>query len=363
MINIRLLDQVKNNFFSNDTQLCHNSCSLLDNPKVFINESLDFMNSLDNDLENSYHNIEIQNIIPIFKTKYEILEKINPLEKKSTAIFTNTNISKLFVSFEKIEKILKKLNDESFNKYITKIQKYKEDPELKKVEYEMNLLKKKRKNNREKDYIKNNNSKNARGRKKTEDQTKRPHNKKSADNIIKKIKGYFIEFLIIFVNAIINKDKNGFKSLDYKENINKIKKEEDLKLLRTTVKDYLYQDISSRYYKTTIDWNKNLINSILEEQKDNEAINFVLNMKIKDWIELFTLNKTTSDFKNLSFRGCIEIQSKIPSIKKLFDEIIDKNKDDFYFTKFVFYLYNYEMWFINKRGRNRKKDKFNEKIK
>ena len=67
------------------------------------------------------------------------------------------------------------------------------------------------------------------------------------------------------------------------------------------------------------------------------------------------MNKTVYDFKDLSLEGCIEIQSKIPSIKKLFDEILKKNDDDFYFTKLVFYLYNYENWFINKKGKNRKK--------
>ena len=49
-----------------------------------------------------------------------------------------------------------------------------------------------------------------RGRKKN-DQTKRAHNKISVDNIITKIKGYFIEFLISFVNAIINKENNKKK--------------------------------------------------------------------------------------------------------------------------------------------------------
>ena len=50
-----------------------------------------------------------------------------------------------------------------------------------------------------------------RGRKKSNDQTKRAHNKISVDNIITKIKGYFIEFLISFVNAIINKENNKKK--------------------------------------------------------------------------------------------------------------------------------------------------------
>ena len=83
-------------------------------------------------------------------------------------------------------------------------------------------------------------------------------------------------------------------------------------------------------------------------------------MTIKDWIDVFILKKTIYDFENLSLNGYKEIQSKIPSIKQLFEEILDKNKDDIYFTKFVFYLYNYEKWFINKIGRNREKRfKFN----
>ena len=363
-MNINCFCQIEDNFISNDKLFCCNSYSFLDNPKDSINESFNesfnLINSLNNDLENNNYNIDIQQFLPNFKIRIEIPEKTNQIEKKSTAIFTNTNTSQLFVSFEKIESILKEFKDPDFNIYIRKIKEFKNNQEIKEIEYEMNLLKKKRKNNGIKSDLNNNDlkindSKKIRGRKKAEDQTKRSHNKKSADNIIKKIKGYFIEFLIIFVNAIINKEKNGFKPLDYKKYIDKIKKEEYLKLLGTTVKDFLYQDISTKYFKTEINWNKNLINSILKEHKDNEVINFVLNMKIKDWIELFTLNKTIYDFKDLSLGGCIEIQSKIPSIKKLFDEILKKNEDDFYFTKLVFYLYNYENWFINKKGRNRKK--------
>ena len=83
-------------------------------------------------------------------------------------------------------------------------------------------------------------------------------------------------------------------------------------------------------------------------------------MTIKDWIDVFILKKTIYGFENLCINGYKEIQSKIPSIKQLFEEILDKNKDDIYFTKFVFYLYNYEKWFINKIGRNREKRfKFN----
>ena len=76
-------------------------------------------------------------------------------------------------------------------------------------------------------------------------------------------------------------------------------------------------------------------------------------MTIKDWIELFTLKKSIIDCGNLSVGGCEVIEKKIPSIADLFDEILEKNKDDIYFTKFIFYLYNYENWFESKRGRNK----------
>ena len=144
-------------------------------------------------------------IYRIFQIKIEIPEKTNQIEIKSTAIFTNIDTSQLYISFEKIESLLKELKDESYNKFLRKIENHKNNKELKEIKYEMKLLKKKRKINDTKydinnNDLKNNISKKIRGRKKAVDHTKRSHNKNSVDNIIKKIKGYFIEFLIIFVN-------------------------------------------------------------------------------------------------------------------------------------------------------------------
>ena len=69
------------------------------------------------------------------------------------------------------------------------------------------------------------------------------------------------------------------------------------------------------------------------------------------------MKKNICDFEigeNLTIIEYDKIQSKIPSIKDLFKEIMEKNKDDeIYFTKFVFYLYNYEKWFLIKRERKR----------
>ena len=343
IINVSDIDE--NSYFSdaeNDNKLNY---LLLDDSKDFLIESLDFMNIIKKEPEIIYPNNNIK-------------EKINLTDKKNSEILTgtNTNISQLIFSYEKIKNLLKE--NKYFNIYLNKIDEFKENPEIKEIDYEMNILIKKRKEYGKKDDSKNIKSKKNRGRKKAEDETKGNHNKKSPDNIIKKIKGYFIEYLIIFVNKIIskekiNKEKFELKSLNHKKYIDKIKKDEELKLLKMTVKDYLSQDISPKYIKSKADWNKNIINKILNEQKGDEVIEFVFNMSIKYWIELFTLKKSIIDCGNLSVGGCEVIEKKIPSIADLFDEILEKNKDDIYFTKFIFYLYNYENWFESKRGRNK----------
>ena len=199
-----------------------------------------------------------------------------------------------FFSYEKIEIILE--DNINFNIYLNKIKECKEKQEIKKIDYEMNHLPKERRK-----YGSNVNSENIkckkdRGPKKAEDKNKGDHNKKSPDNIIKKLKGYFTEFLIIFVNGIINRDKFNkekvkLKSLNHKQYINKIKKAEELNFLKMTVKDYLSQDISLKYIKSKPDYNKIIINKILHDQKGDVIVDFAFNMTIKYWIELFTLKK------------------------------------------------------------------------
>lgn len=345
-INYFLNIEEDKDFFENNIGPAH------DYFKDYYNDSFD---------DKSYHNNQILK-------KCEIPETLILTEKKSTAIATIGNGSSLCFSYENIINKLKELKDPSFNIYITKLDKFKEYPEIKEIKYEMKLAKKERKKYTKKLETNNNDPKKKLGRKNDKDEGERKHNRKSPDNIIKKVKRYLFKYLIDFVNEIIsNKNKDIFKSLDYNKNVNKIKKKEDIKLLETTIKDYLYQDISRKYFKTPINHNKKLINLILEDpnQKDNEIINFVFKMKIKDWIELFTLKKNIYNFGDLNIIGYEEeIQSKIPSIRKIFDEIVgnkDDNEilknydDDIYFTKFVFYLFNYEDWFRNKSGRNRKK--------
>ena len=235
---------------------------IYDYPKDLYKESLDNIIPTYKAEGNNYHNNQ---------TIYDIPEFL--IEKKTTSNLTKRNTSSLYFSYENIINVLKESNDLTFNIYIKKLENCKNNPELKEIEYEMKILKKERKKYGENVGIKKNNPKLKLGRKKAIDQPERKHNKKSADNIIKKVKGYLLEFLITFVNGIINKKEYTLKPLDYKSNIDKMKKDEDIKLLDKTVKDYLYQDISRKYFKTPINWNKQIINHLLKDQKDNEVIN------------------------------------------------------------------------------------------
>ena len=236
--------------------------------------------NINNQLFYNLHNIEIpDNIIPIAKKK---------------GISTNINISSLFFTFENIKDQLK---DNSFIKYKIIIDKSIEAQEIKEIEYEMKSIKKQRKKNGKKVATNIHISPHLRGRKRAVDINERAHNKKSPDNIIKKIKKYFIEYLINFLNAIIREKEYRLKMLDYKKYINKLKREEDLKFLKMIVKDCLSQDISPKYIKSSSDHNKIRISKILNEQKENKVIKFVFNMTIKDWIELFTLKKTFMKLK------------------------------------------------------------------
>ena len=48
----------------------------------------------------------------------------------------------------------------------------------------------------------------------------------------------------------------------------------------------------------------------------------------------------------------------LPKLNTLLEDILEKN-DEYYLSKFIFYLYNYENWFYNKVGRKGKKVKKN----
>ena len=241
---------------------------------------------------------------------------------------------------------------------IDDIIKNKEDGTYLKIENNIKFTKKNiRKTFNEKQLEKNEiTPKFKRGRKLITDTKKRKHNKTSADNIIKKIKGLLIRYLEKFVNNFINDEEKKLRHIDYDKYIKNIKKDSELELMQKKIGDILSSEISPKNTKKNLksDHNKKII-EMLENNKNNKLFNFVLNLRFIDWIHIFTLEEKYLNFKDFSQNYYKEIKNYIPNIENLFNYILDKNKNDkIYFLNFIYLLYNYENYFVNKVGRIRK---------
>ena len=95
------------------------------------------------------------------------------------------------------------------------------------------------------------------GRIKSNSTLKGVHNKLSQDNIIRKIKGRFLEKLRLYINTeyrkyFFKKNKNNAKIINWLKKINpkvsrKIKKEENLKWFQSKIYEIFSENVSLRY--------------------------------------------------------------------------------------------------------------------
>ena len=188
------------------------------------------------------------------------------------------------------------------------------------------------------------------GRKKKEDDTEGTHTKHNSDNIIKKCKGIFFQYVIIYVNELIKEFKSNkeekieFLKLNYNKYVNKLKKESELELFQMKLKDVVSLEISEKYQNNK-DFNKNKMSQILDEEKNNEILMDLLNMTFGDWIDVFTLKNHTKNIPR--FNG----------LQEALEKNIPEKGDEEYFSRFVFYLFNYKNYFKNKKGRSPKQNK------
>ena len=298
---------------------------------------------------------------------------VNSNEEISTEFPSKQNIynEPLLYSFDNILNIFKM--EENKTKFNDIINKYNEE----KAKEQLQLLEKKRKRtfyDDEYNYIyelmdktkqseyeimqdEPNNNNNKRGRKTNKTKNVSIHDKMVPDNIIKKIKAKIFEYPIVFLNNILNNNKEEDKlfKLDYKF-INKLNREQDLKYLDMSLKELFSKEISPKYIKEKRqeDSNKIYISKILNNQKDNTIL-FVFNMTFRDWLDLFTLKKSIHDIitkydylaKDID---CERIQKSLYGVDNLLKKIMNEN-DKEYLTMYIFFLYNYERWFYNKKGR------------
>ena len=185
---------------------------------------------------------------------------------------------------------------------------------------------------------KNNETEKHIGRKRKGDNTKAEHDKYKPDNIIRKIKVNIFRNLIGFINSYISNISNEEQlvGLDY-QYISELKKNKNLKMLETPLEELLSYENSSKYGPE----NKNReIISEIKNTKDDK-IKRLLIMEFSEWLNIFLFKQKTED--EIKFNG-LQL-----TLKNLI-----KNEPKDYFSKFILYLYNYQNYFENKKGRKEK---------
>ena len=205
---------------------------------------------------NSLYNINKINVINsndednLGNFKSELEKKNTTKDTKSTSNKNNEDSCEpqLYTSNDILNIFNNEQNKDIFTENIKKL-KFSEY-----IEDDLNLTKKKRIRPLDFDVLLNNNLKNdegkiKRGRKGKENNQKETHDKRCPDNIIKKVKVFIFKCALLFLNKIINENfkyKIELMKLDYKF-VNRIEKEQDLKILNMRLKNLFSNDISPKY--------------------------------------------------------------------------------------------------------------------
>ena len=209
---------------------------------------------------------------------------------------------------------------------------------------------------------KDNHLKKKRGRK-TIKKVGKEHNRYHGDNIIKKIKAKLFDYCLNFINKMINNNNEEsikILKIDYKKYIDQLEKKKNLDLFKMTLKDLFSLDISRKFSTKNKDYNKELINEILEQRvkvEDFDTIIFLFKMTFNDWIEIFTYKKPILSLineYNASNVNYNTIQKNFIGVNHLLNKISGKY-DCKYYILFLLYLFNFQRWFYIKRKRFLKK--------
>lgn len=178
------------------------------------------------------------------------------------------------------------------------------------------------------------------GRKRRSDEREAYHTKYRSDNMMRKIKTYFMNFVHNYLNESLTFSHKTFLKINKKVSEN-LRKDFNMSLMQMTIKEiYEQHSINEKYsdYKKGRNINQALIQEIFEKNKDIETIK-ILNSKYIDLI--------------------IVLRTKF--LDKFSSELIEKeiklgeNKDDalMYVNELKDLLINYEEWFEKKAGRSK----------
>ena len=380
-----------NEFITNKNIITDND-SLYNNidndPRYFINSRDDKLNdesinkklSFKTDTKTLKEKKDKNNFI-VNSPNFKISINIEKLDVKQ-----ETNIFKINRSMPPTQYTYDKIKNEIFPKFKNKNifdKIFITNPKILALEENMSdnmFLQKKRRN---KNLCHTNEPKKKLGRKKNDDtlgKINSKHNKYSQDNIIKKIKSKLLHFLVEFLNNLLNsilkknkinsyikivkniednkipKNVGLIKDLDYKNVIDRVKKEKNLEFFDMKLKDFLSGKISSKYKTLQKDSNKRIIEEILKEENENEIINFVFNLTFRQWLDSFLYKKEIKDYKNLDNEKINIINYHFKRVDDLLIEIYREFNTN-YLSCYIFYLFNIERWYFIKMGRKSSKVK------
>lgn len=179
------------------------------------------------------------------------------------------------------------------------------------------------------------------GRKRKNDKREAKHTKDREDNKVRKLKTYVSNFIHTSLNQNISSSPKKFLKIDKTINEN-LKKDFNLSLMQMTIKEiYETYSINGRYseYLQLKNINEKIIKNIYAKNNEPKVIK-ILNSKYIDMIKLL---RTT-----YLYQFCSDLLAK--EIKG--GESIENAKR--YVNDLKELLLNYENWFEQKAGRNRK---------
>ena len=216
------------------------------------------------------------------------------------------------------------------------------------------------------------------GIKRNDDSIESNRRKSKSDNIIKKIKNRIIDFLLSFVNKLINslysKDKinqilsklnlpliksqneDVLKKIDHKIVANQTSKSYNLKFLSYTLTDILYKKNSERY-SIPDNYNELIISELLKDDENKDIFNFVFNkIDIEAWLQIFTYQKELECYMKNSLANEeheLKLKENIVRIDEYLMKYLNSEKDDkIYYHCFLLLLYNFRIYLSNKKGMN-----------
>ena len=187
-----------------------------------------------------------------------------------------------------------------------------------------------------------------RGRNRKRKQNEKFHDKKSPDNVLRKIQVHYLSFIIDFLNNILRifNYNRQFLELDY--NLKKdVNKKHINKLKKNTLEEIVCNDISSKFKKHKINENKLLC----EEVKENPVLKRILSENYCHFFKKIyypsknpmNLNEYGLTKKVILFKNIKMYKDLLEKDGALKDNILKRSMDDcllqHFLPKWVFFLH------------------------